>query len=362
MMKNTGLLLNLLDWSTLPEDILYIGTAGFEERSLGFLKDATIQKKRLKFCIAIEYLPFDIENRKSEFAALAAKIFCSVEWKTYDRPFPQKFTQVLHEIVEDSRFVSRVVVDISAMSKMLVAVLLNGLKNLNCPLSIVYAPAKSYYPLRDVYEKKAKSKPESFPYFLTSDVYRVVSTTELSSIAMQGAPLIMVAFPNFNYREIAALLNETNAQKLYLIESVRDLEEDAWRLEAIRWINRGLKTYVTPLCETVVSSDTNANIRILDRIYDNYHLTHKIAVAPTGGKLQAVATFCLKIMHPDIHILYPVVREFEKDYTEGYLPHLEIFFKNFRDYTNTLDRHRQSSLSEINEILRKKNVNIPASK
>lgn len=299
-----------------------------------------------------------MRNRRSEFADFAEKVFHSIDWKTYDRPFPEKFTQALHEIAENSRFVSRVVVDISAMSKMLIIILLNGLKNLDCQLSIIYSPAEVYHPLREIYEKKAKSESDAFPYFLTSDVYKVVSTSELSSIAMQGAPLIMIAFPNFNYREIAALLNETNAQKLFLIESVRDLKENAWRLNAIRWINRSLKTYVTTAHETVDASDINANIRILDNIYDKCHLTHKIALSPTGGKLQAVASFCLKIMHPDIHILYPVVREFAEDYTEGYLPHLEIFFGSFRDYILILDQHRRSGLSEIDQILKSRNEKV----
>jgi hypothetical protein len=136
-----------------------------------------------------------------------------------------------------------------------------------------------------------------------------------------------------------------------LLESAPLSEQDAWRLDAVEWINRGLTTYVTPAWHRIDALDINANIEILERIYDDWHLTHKIALSPTGGKLQAVATFCLKNMHPDIHIAYPVVREFAKDYTEGCLLHSEISFSNFRDYVTKLDQYRKRTLSEIKELV-----------
>lgn len=340
-----------LEMDAIQKDILYVGVAGFEDRSLGFLKIAAGRGKKFQSCVAIEYQPFDSENRKTEFADLAAKVFGDIQWRTYNRFCPEDFTQSLHDIVGFSRSVSKVVVDVSAMSKMLVVALLHGLRDLNLPLAIAYAPAEVYYPLKGDYEKAKEKLSDASPYFLTTDVYRVVTTTSLSSIAMQGAPLVMVAFPNFNHLEIAALLNEMNAQKLFLVESVPRPEKDAWRLDAVRWINRGLKTYVTPTCYQTDALDTNANIEILERIYNDWHLTHKIALSPTGGKLQAVATFCLKNMHPDIHIVYPVVRKFAKDYTEGCLPHSEISFRNFRDYVTKLDHYRKRGLSEIKQLI-----------
>ena len=337
--------------NAFPHEILYIGVAGFEDRALGFLKSALDQGKKFQSCVAIEYQPFDPSNRKAEFADSATRVFGDIQCRTYNRFSPEDFTQSLHEIMDLSRSVSRVVVDVSAMSKMLVVVLLHGLRELNLPLSIIYAPAEIYHPPKDDYEKAKAKLSDASPYFLTTDVYKVVTTTTLSSIAMQGAPLVMIAFPNFNHLEIAALLNETNAQKLFLVESVARPKQDAWRLDAIRWINRGLKTYVTPTCYQTDASDLNANIELLESIYNDWHLTHKIALSPTGGKLQAVTTFCLKNMHPDIHIVYPVVRKFAKDYTEGCLAHSEISFQNFRDYVTKLDQYRKRRLSEIKQII-----------
>jgi len=293
-------------------------------------------------------------NRKEEFYSFAKETFDNIEWVTYDRKTPENFNKGLLQILKTSDQAAHIVIDISAMSKMLIVVLLYGLRKTGLPVSIVYAPAKVYHPLKEKFEEeKTKSKfTESLPYFLTTDVNTVVTTSELSSIAMQGAPIALIAFPNFNHREISALLNETSAQKVFFIEGNRKSDQNGWRLDAIKWINHSFESYTSVDCKEVNAADINGNIKILDGIYQENYLTHKIALSPTGGKLQAVATFCLKVMHPDIHIVYPVVRQFAEDYTEGYFPHIEIPIKNFLSFTKSLDRHRLKALSELEQILK----------
>lgn len=348
----------LLDLKNLPKDILYIGSVGFEDRAMGFFNDSERHGKHFKNCVAITYQPFNSRNSCIKFEEHAPKIFEKIIWKTYDRKCPESFDQSIEEIITLSKSVSQIVIDISGMSKMLIVVLLYGLRNIELPVSIIYSAAEQYFPLKEDYEKERQKSNASdyFPYFLTTDVYNVVTTSKLSSIAMQDAPLAIIAFPNFNYLEISALLNETNAQKLFLIESVKNPEQNAWRIQAIRWLNRGVSRYVTPLTFETDASDINANIDCLERIYEEWHLTHKVAISPTGGKMQAVAVFCLKIMHPDIHIIYPVVREFAEGYTMGHLKHQEIFFPNFSEHTKILDQYRRRGLLEIKRIIQSKGI------
>jgi hypothetical protein len=77
-------------------------------------------------------------------------------------------------------------------------------------------------------------------------------------------------------------------------------------------------------------------------------------LSPTGGKMQAVASFCMKIMHPDIHILYPVVRQFAQDYTQGCASHEEYYFDNFSELTKTLSQYRKKELAKIGKIIKEK--------
>jgi hypothetical protein len=327
---------------TLQNEILYIGAAGFEDRGLAFVENAVYSGKKFRSCLAIEYEPFNPRNRKSEFSKLSREVFDTTSWISYHRVHPEIFARTLLSLPDLSNQALKIVVDISGMSKFLIVVLLQSLREFSLPLSVMYAPAKIYHPTREEYEKAKANLTD--PYFLTTDVYKVITTTQLSSIAMQGSPLAMIAFPNFNYLEIAALINEMSAQKLILIDSTESPSQNAWRMEAIKWINRGLESYVTPIHYETDAMDLRTNLDLLDQIYDQYHLTHKIAVAPTGGKLQALATYCLKNIHPDVHIVYPLVREFAADYSDGYTSHFEISFTDFRAFVTTLNAYRKRIL------------------
>jgi hypothetical protein len=160
----------------------------------------------------------------------------------------------------------------------------------------------------------------------------------------------MIAFPNFNHLELTALLSEMNPQHLVLIEGVPNPSRNAWRLNAIKWINRGLDAYLTPTRYEIDPLDLESSLSLLEKIHNLYRNTHKVMVSPTGSKLQAVAVFCLKSMHPDVHIVYPVVRAFAEEYTSGWTNLLEIFIEDFRSFTSSLNAHRLKSLMAIPEL------------
>jgi len=88
---------------------------------------------------------------------------------------------------------------------------------------------------------------------------------------------------------------------------------------------------------------------LLENIYAEFSKTHKVVVAPTGGKIQAVATFMLKCMHPDVHIVYPVVKRFAEDYTDGQQDPVEFAYANFRSFVQGLDRYRIKDLITMKE-------------
>ena len=296
-----------LQLNEISESILFIGSVGFEDRSLAFLNEAKRSKKQLSTCIGVQYLPHNPKNRKDDFDKLAHEVFKHVDLITFNRKSPELFDKELLKIQEATNRCSHIIIDISAMSKMLIVVLLYGLRKISLPLSIIYSPAKIYHPTKEKFEsiKNKTGLLEMPPYFLTTDVNSVVTTSELSSIAMQGEPVVLIAFPNFNHREISALLNETNAQEVFLIEGKHKTADALWRLDAIRWINGGFRSYSNVHFIEIYASDIKDNIKLLDQLYQTNYLSHKIALAPTGGKLQAVASFFLKVMHPDIQIIYP---------------------------------------------------------
>jgi len=342
---------------SIDEPAAYIGAAGFEDRALSVLEKAAQISKRFKYVIGIQYEPFDERNRVQEFTAKAKNLDVpemQVKWVTYDRYSPQEFLGVSGEIQTIANEVSSLVVDISAMSKFLIVTLLQSLRNVKCRVEITYAEADVYHPTKDMFDwHKQVLPPEKAPEFLTTDIYKIVTTTSLSSFSMQGYPVLMVAFPTFNYRELLALLNEMTPQHLFLLEGKPHEDQDAWRLDAIRWVNKNSEDNALDK-QTVSTFDYLETIVALEEIYQRFHHSHKLIVSPTGSKLQTFGVFLFRQMRPDTQLVYPVTRRFASEYTSGCRAIWQVSIHCLPDLMRQLDTYRKWSLHTLKEAIRLK--------
>lgn len=333
--------LSTFNIKSLSHPATYIGAAGFEDRATSMLDYAISEETQLENAIAIKYRPFDRRNRVSEFRDRLAKVGAQTIWTTFDRYDPQKFSKAILPILESLNS-SYILVDISAMSKFLITVFLQAIRKKPNPLTIVYAEAEIYHPTREEFEVK-KNELGATPDFLTTDVYKILTTTSLSSVSMQGYPVLLSAFPTFNHTEIVALYNELSPKHMILLEGEPHEEQDKWRLEAIREVNRRVTDNPDYSCESEVLStfDYISNIEALEEIYQKYCYTHKILLSPTGSKLQTIATFMLKQLHPDVQIVYPVTKAFIGEYSEECRALWCIHFAKFSDFIALLDQYRK---------------------
>jgi len=353
-----------VDFSKLSGRLVYIGAVGFEDRALAVLNESLQLKKRFDKVIAIEYRPLDNRNKKKEFQRKIDKFNISnitVKWVIYDRYKPEEFLKSLDIIKKTIVSTSNLIVDISAMSKLLIMVLLQGLRDLDVNLSVVYVEADVYHPMFENFEaekEKYQKETEALPIFLTTDVYDIVTTTSLSTIAMQGYPVMMIAFPTFNHRELTALVNEIIPQHLILLEGRPHERHNDWRPKAIRWLNRRIIEHLakgeilTEEYRVVSTFDYKETIKILEKIYQLYKYAKKIVVVPTGSKFQTFGVFLFKQMHPDIQIIYPVTKKFADMYTEAYKAIWEISFPSFSKFVLQLDGYRKRGLVELNHAIK----------
>jgi len=331
---------------------IYVGVAGFEDRAFGVFNYAV--KKRIRFdkVIAIEYLPYDSRNRKSEFEKNIKRMSIAeknVRWLTYNRIEPESFSVALNKYVKSLKSNFTIVIDISAMSKFLIAVLLQELRGLSNTVEIVYSEAKIYHPIEDFFEKEKARAVREVPIFLTKDIYKIVTTYSLSSISMQGYPIILIAFLTFNYRELGAIINEITPEFLILIEGRPHKKKNEWRASAVRWINHKVTDYINSEQKTVSTFDYKELLTYLETIYKKYGDTHKLVIAPTGSKLQTFAIYLFKQLHPDIQLIYPVTKEFSSDYTEKVERLWSISIPEFSKFIAQLDMYRKASLKKLKE-------------
>jgi predicted MPP superfamily phosphohydrolase len=338
--------IELLSIDNIPLDGTFIGAAGFEDRGFSFIDRAIDLNKKFTNAIGLEYRPFNKKNRIDEFREKLPKITKAREsMLIYDRFNPDKFVADFRNKREiwDS---ANVIIDISSMSKFLIIVILDLLDNYNGNVHIIYSEAKIYHPTPEEFNAGKEKLPKKIPTFLTKEVHKIITISALSSIEMQGYPLLIIAFPSFNYGELVALLDKMTPQHLIKIEGIPHEEINAWRSDAIHWLNEKIdgSTYFNIskiIHRKVTTFDYRDLVICLDEIFKDYRCTHKFVVAPTGSKLQTFGTFLFKQMHPEVHIVYPVTKEYAEEYSEGLRNIWHISISEFSNFINTLKEHRK---------------------
>lgn len=330
------------DARTLSHPLTYIAAAGFEERAMAILECFANEKVKIENALMIEYKPYGHpRNKVDELRRKLDEVGASVAWTTYNRRNPQEF-QSRFLCMLRSLGTSDVIVDISALSKFLIILLLKSLAKITNNLTIAYAEADIYHPTKKEFDKE--NRPGVTPDFLTTGIYDILTVTSLSSVSMQGYPVLLLAFPTFNHLEISALYNELSPQHMILLEGDPHEKRDKWRLQGIREVNRDFLNNPDYVSESRVLStfDYISNILALEKIYREYYYSHKILLAPTGSKLQTVAAFMFKQLHPDIQIVYPVTGPFKGEYSEKCRALWLIRLGRFSHFMASLNGYRLS--------------------
>jgi hypothetical protein len=347
-----------LDLDNISFDATLVAPAGFEDRCFSFLDKLIDSNKKVTNVIGIEYEPFNPKNRKVEFEEKGKKISLKdkTEWITYDRFNPEDFYGDFRKIKGLVNETADVIIDVSGMSKYLIIILLDILKDFDKNVIVTYSEADIYHPTKEEFESKKRESPEVIPTFLTKGIYDVVLTTSLSSITMQNAPLLMIAFPSFNYKELTALLNEMTPQYLIEIEGIPHEKHNRWRYNAIRWINKKIPKDFKPKIqiikhEELTTFDYIETVSVLDNIYKEFRYTHKCIIAPTGSKLQSIGVFFFKQLHSDVQVVYPAAEKFAKEYTEECRHMWMIKFPKFHSYIRILENYYKDKLISLKKLL-----------
>ncbi len=309
LMKSSGLDIG-------PGDGL-VFCAGFEDRA------ARVPQLLLKACtdgvavVKIGYLPNLPQNAAGAVSALEQLNSVCSDSLVYDRERPAGMGERVAEAVANVD--GRLFIDVSAMSRLLIVQLITSLADSPRGIkqtSVLYVEAVTYPPDESSVTKKEFTIYDTM--FLSRGVSGVAIVPELSSVALQGQPVRLVAFPSFNIDQLSALRMEIQPSTITLVHGVPPSRENGWRPGAIRKLNN---TESLPSREDKTAStlDYRETLECLLDIYDDYSALERIVVAPTGSKMQAVAVGILRSFMRDIQIAYPTPREFAPPdrYTTG---------------------------------------------
>jgi hypothetical protein len=301
-----------------PADTLVM-CAGFEDRAMEVLRRAIAAGSKNFGVLCVNYLPAIAENRSAEVQQLCSHVGAKCDMVTYNREEPAGAGErLLARVPQDHALYF----DVSGMSRLLIVQLLAYAVRRCCldRAILLYTEALHYPPTSDQVEEQLldSAGPFGVTMFLSSGVFELTVVPELSSVAMQGQPIRVIAFPSWNATQMVALCAEIQASYYTIINGMPPSEENRWRMDAVRRLNR---IEMLSACEEVTSStlDYRETLKILLEVYREHAQRNKLVISPTGSKMQTVAVGLMCGWFRDLQIAYPTPRKFAtpSEYTRG---------------------------------------------
>jgi len=216
------------------------------------------------------------------------------------------------------------------MSKLAIMLVLKVCHDLNLHVMVLYVEAKEYGPKQDEFERAVDNDEIHRPTLqVFTGVYGVIRVDSLASVAMQGQPTAALVFMSFNDSLTQILLNTVYPSRLFLINGRPPIHQ--WREEATAWIHDQVRReweednpvevlagHAVPMPKRSVSTlDYRETVCLLLNLYWDLSTRHRVLLAPAGSKLQAIGSYIVKALHPDIHIEYPSPEGFFPRYSSG---------------------------------------------
>ena len=325
--------------------------AGFEDRSIETLRRILDARKSGFVLGLVSYLPEQPENRQEELHTIIQNADLQVRRFVYDRENPAGIGKELKSFTEGF---NRVFIDISGMSRLLIVQLLVALLTRdNDSVTLIYGEADVYPPSEDKFEQDYRENNSNpIPGYLSSGIFEIATTPELSSVSMLGEALRLIAFPSFDPAQLTNLLHELQPAYTEFIHGAPPARKNKWRTEAIRKLNRSTLDELRGKRDHETSTlDYRETLHKLLKIYAERSMFDRLVVAPTGSKMQAVAVGLFRAALYDVQIVYPTPQVFTtpKEHTLGLrqLYQLDIPAEAFinvignsrDDFSDTLETH-----------------------
>jgi hypothetical protein len=322
--------LRSLDSLPLEGGDVIVHAPGFEDRTMAICE--MVVPGQGTGAVLFDYLPFKQENKLSDVRGGLLDRGIKVEEDDilkYNRFEPGDFETRLRARLLAQR-ARRAVVDISTMSKLLIMLVLNVCHELDLVTSVLYSESLHYGPSEDEFNRAKRNNEIHRPSLqVFTGVHGVVRVDSLASVAMQGQPTAALVFMSFNDALTQILLNSVYPSRLFLINGRPPVH--SWREAATAWIHDRVRREwqednpETPTIEggiaiparAVSTLDYRETVSLLLELYWQLSSHHRVLLAPAGSKQQAVGSFLVKALHPDIHIEYPSPEGFFANYSSG---------------------------------------------
>ena len=303
---------------TLGEGECLVVCGGFEDRAVETLSRVCEHATGAFSLVIVEYLPRQEANRLEEMRSIARGAGIPKVEFLYDREDPAGMGDT---IVDYTTQFERVNVDTSGMSRLLIVQMVVALIRRRVQnVSIIYSQAQKYAPSQEEFRRDlARFVDGGNRSYLSSGIFEIAAAPELSSVAMLGAEVRLIAFPSFDPDQLTNLVQELQPTYADFVFGESPLAMNGWRAEAVGELNGRVLAEITNRESHFTSTfDYRDTLELLLAIYARRSMFDRIVVSPTGSKMQSIAVglFCGGL--EDVQVVYPTPQRFPEPerYTE----------------------------------------------
>jgi hypothetical protein len=308
---------------------VFLCALGFEPRTLTVPEALAQNNYRAEKAVYFEYETNREDNDINRPQLLQAlnQISDSVQSVECDEP---GFSKTLRSLIEpaeraigsDNTREPIVMFDISTAADRLIMKCMKALLELHVRLIILYSEAAVYHPTQDEYRKDPRKWAAEGELGLERGVWHIRISEEYPGYHIDQLPDCILIFPSFKKERARAVIANidpslltSEGDKVVWLLGVPRLENDKWRLDAMRTINElkpGARQY------EISTFDYKETIRTLETIYQERTRFYRFNLCQMGSKLQAIGSSLFCYAHPDIKVVYATPKEYNaSQYSDG---------------------------------------------
>ncbi len=344
-------LLNANELATVPPDDIFLCALGFEPRCLTLPNRLETTGYKARRAVYFTYATNFDDNAVNlpELERHLTGITRDVEpgdidaLEADDLDFPGRLRVLLDLVISDKRpELPMVTIDISVMANRLLLRCMKVLLDANIRVRVVYSEAEVYHPTKEEYDQDPDRWEATDLLGLERGVGDLMPSSDYPGHVLDPLPNYLILFPCFKAERSKAVIDDvgpsliTNPSgKVVWILGVPHLDDDRWRLEAMRKIN-GISEEDRQY--EVCTFDYKETLRRLEYLHEEIAEHFKIVISPLGSKMQAlgIALFCY--MHPDVKVMISIPKEYNAaQYSNGCKATWKIDFGPMVDVRYNLD-------------------------
>ena len=257
--------------------------------------------------------------------------------------FPNKLRSLLELTMSEAQGKPpRITLDISVAANRLLLRCVTALLEYDVCLRIIYSEAAIYHPTEAEYSQEPSKWRSDDMLGLERGVSEVLHSIDHPGHGLDPLPDCVILFPSFKSERSKAVVSFVDpallanpSGKVVWLLGVPHLDEDIWRLNAMKTIN-GIGR--TDNQYEVSTFDYKETMQILERLHAEKSESHTITVSPLGSKLQALATALFCYIHPDVRVVFSTPKEYNAaQYSDGCKNIWELDFGNFNELRGNLN-------------------------